>query len=69
MQTLLLAVSRSQFEFLFGPLTALAADHTAWHAWLGKQRELLSRSVVLGPKHEQLLAVSCLCGMFTCKIN
>jgi hypothetical protein len=57
-QTLLLAVSRSAFESLFGPHTALAADHTAWQSWLSKQRELLSRSVVLGQKHEQLLAVS-----------
>lgn len=31
--------------------------HTAWKAWSDKQRDLLSRSVLLGPNPERALAV------------
>ncbi|KAF8060315.1 protein phosphatase 2C [Scenedesmus sp. PABB004] len=54
-RVLLLAGSRGTFEAAFGPLSALQADHAAWAAWLGRQRDLLARGKLLGPKHTQLL--------------
>eukprot|EP00879_Flechtneria_rotunda_P004427 GHRR01004678.1.p1 GENE.GHRR01004678.1~~GHRR01004678.1.p1 ORF type:complete len:470 (+),score=165.57 GHRR01004678.1:34-1410(+) len=55
-QVLLLVLSRSAFEAAFGPLAALQANHSAWQIWLGRQMDLLSRSVVLGKKYAELLA-------------
>lgn len=54
-QVLILSITRRTFESTFGSLSALAADHAAWQTWLSQQNELLSRSIALGRKSNDIL--------------
>jgi hypothetical protein len=56
-QTLLLCVTRQQFEGSLGPLSGLTAQHSGWRGWLGGQVDLLARNSP-GPKYAELAAVS-----------
>jgi hypothetical protein len=56
-QSLLLCVTRQQFEGALGHLSAITAQHSTWRGWLAGQADLLARNSP-GPKFAELLAVS-----------
>ncbi|GBF88184.1 phosphatase 2C and cyclic nucleotide-binding kinase domain-containing protein [Raphidocelis subcapitata] len=53
-----LTMTRAVFESMFGPLQDLLNAHSQWRTWLEGQRELLSRSQLLGANSERVLAAA-----------